>query len=167
LGDILGLDGADAEAFDGGFFQDAAEEVEELYAGGEVAAVGAEVDAAEDDFAEAGIAEAPDFLKNGLGREAAAFSADEGDDAVGAARIAAILDLQGGASVVPFPAQDGSGKKFGPGEDIAGEDVAEQGRSMLRPYKGAERNGRVRTQCGYREKIGCGFVGRGGRERID
>ncbi len=51
LGDILGLDGADAEAFDGSFVEDAAEEVEEFGAGREVAAVGAEVDAGEDDFA--------------------------------------------------------------------------------------------------------------------
>ena len=51
LGDVLGLDGAEADAFDGGFFEDAAEEVEEFYAGREVAAVGAEVDAGKDDFA--------------------------------------------------------------------------------------------------------------------
>ena len=54
LGDVEGLDGADAEAFDGGFVEDAAEEVFEFDAGRKVAAVGAEVDAAEDDFAGAG-----------------------------------------------------------------------------------------------------------------
>ena len=41
LGDIEGLDGADAEAFDWGFIKDAADQVDEFYAGGEVAAVGA------------------------------------------------------------------------------------------------------------------------------
>jgi len=41
LGDVQGLDGADAEAFYGGFVEDAAEEVDEFYAGKEVAAVGA------------------------------------------------------------------------------------------------------------------------------
>ncbi len=50
LGDVLGLDGADAEAFDGGFVEDAMEEIDEFNAGGEVAAVGAEVDAAERRF---------------------------------------------------------------------------------------------------------------------
>jgi len=50
-GEVLGLDGADAEAFEGSFVEDAAEEADEFYAGGEVAAVRAEVDAREDDFA--------------------------------------------------------------------------------------------------------------------
>src|SRR5882724_2379899 len=45
LRDIERFDGADAEALDGGFVEDAAEEVFEFYAGSEIAAVGAEVDA--------------------------------------------------------------------------------------------------------------------------
>src|SRR5206468_996273 len=52
--DIQRLDGTDAETFDGGFVEDAAEEIFEIDTGREVAAVGAEVDAAEDDFARRG-----------------------------------------------------------------------------------------------------------------
>ncbi len=51
LGDVQRLDGADAETFDGGFVEDAAEKSFEFDAGREVAAVGAEVDAAKNDFA--------------------------------------------------------------------------------------------------------------------
>src|SRR6266478_613126 len=90
-GDVQRLDGADAETFDGGFVEDAAEEIVEIDAGGEVAAVGAEVDAAEDDFARRGrrrmrslrrrrdrqeclsYCETLNFLKDNFRREAAAF----------------------------------------------------------------------------------------------
>jgi len=57
LGNVERFDGADAEVFDGCFLEDAAEEVFELDAGREIAAVGAEVDAAEDDFAVSRLAE--------------------------------------------------------------------------------------------------------------
>src|SRR5882724_9988375 len=93
-GDVQWLDGADAETFDGGFVEDAAEKIFEIDAGRKVATVGAKVDAAEDDFAEAGFAEALNFLKDHFGREAAAFSADEGNDAIGTAGIAAVLNLE-------------------------------------------------------------------------
>jgi hypothetical protein len=93
LRNVERLDGADAEAFDGCIVKDAAEEVFEIDARGEIAAVGAEVDAAEDDFAIAGFGEALDFLDDIVGRQAAAFAADEGDDAVGTAGIAAVLDF--------------------------------------------------------------------------
>ena len=122
LGDVERLDGADAETFDGSFVEDAAEESFEFDARGKVAAVGAEVDAAEDNFAEAGFAEALNFLKDHFGREAAAFSANEGDDAIGAAGIAAVLNLQGGAGVVPFPAEDGGAEQNILFKNIAGQD---------------------------------------------
>jgi len=93
LGDVLRLDGADAEAFDRGFIEDAEEERFEFDTGGEIAAVGAEVDAAENDFAVAGLAEALDFGDDNGGREAAAFAADERDDAVRAAEITAVLNF--------------------------------------------------------------------------
>lgn len=51
LGDVEGLDRADAETFDGGFVENAAEKRFEFDAGRKVAAVGAQVDAAENDFA--------------------------------------------------------------------------------------------------------------------
>ena len=106
LGDVEGLDGADAEALDSGFIENAIKERFEFDARGKIAAVGAEVNAAENDFAEAGFGEAANFLDDGVGRETAAFSADEGDDAVGAAGVAAVLDFEGGARVVAFAAED-------------------------------------------------------------
>ena len=86
-------------------------------------------------------------------RQAAAFAADEGDDAVGAAGVAAVLYLESGAGVIPFSAEDGSGEKFGAVQDVAGEDLAEMGCSMLVPYKGMERNSRVRMKRGGGDKI--------------
>jgi hypothetical protein len=119
LGYVERLYGADAKAFDGCFVEDAAEEGFEFDARGEVATVGAEVDAAEDDFAgwkrgaqRFGVdrqeclshSEAEDFFDYFVWREAAALAADEGDHAVGAAGVAAVLDFQGGAGVIPFSA---------------------------------------------------------------
>ena len=69
----------------------------------EVASVAAEVDPAENDFAEAGFGEAANFGDNGLWRQAAGFSADGRDYAEGAAGVAAVLNFQGGAGVIPFP----------------------------------------------------------------
>ncbi len=89
-------------------------------AGRKIASPGAEIDAAEDDFLETGIGEAADLGKNRFWREAAALAADEWDDAEGATIVAAVLNFEGGASVIPFSAKDGSD------EDIAGsEDVAD------------------------------------------
>ena len=122
LGDVERLDGADAQALDGSFVEDAAEEIEEFDARSEVAAVGAEIDAAEDDFAEAGIGEALDFGENGSRRQAAGFAANEGDDAEGATGVAAVLDFEGGARVIPFPAEDGGDEDFGELGDVADED---------------------------------------------
>src|SRR5216684_6124562 len=169
--DVKGLDGADAEAFDGGFVEDAAEEVFEFDAGGEVAAVGAEVDAAENDFAVARIGEALDFVDDRVGREAAALAADEGDHAVGAAGVAAVLDFESGAGVIAFSAEDRSGEEFGAVEDVSSEDVDEVGRNMLRPYKRMERGNRIgmKGRCGKkaagRLDRSCGRGGSG--ERID
>src|SRR6266849_2194057 len=96
--DVKGLDGADAEAFDGGFVEDAAEDVFAFDGGGEVAAVGAEVQAAEHDFAgwkrgaqRFGVdrqeclshCEALNFADDRVWREAAALAADERDYTVG------------------------------------------------------------------------------------
>jgi hypothetical protein len=61
-----------------------------------------------------------DFAEYGIGWEAAAFATDVGDDAEGAAVVAAVLDFQDGASVMGFAALDGGGEEFGVGEDVAG-----------------------------------------------
>src|SRR5258707_15833212 len=82
LRNVERLDGTDAEALDGGFAENAAEEVFKFDARGQIAAVGAEVDAAEDDFAVTRSAELPDFLDDGIGRETAALAANKGDNAV-------------------------------------------------------------------------------------
>ena len=205
LSDIERLNGADAEAFDGGFIEDAAEEVFEFDAGGEIAAVGAEVDAAEDDFARRekharrfgmdrqeclSHREALDFADYGVWREAAALAANKGDNAIGAAGVTAVLDLESGTSMMAFAAEDGGGEKLGLVEDVASENVSEMGRNKLRHFKGMERSGRIRRKrhCGvgirgnsggeisygFREggsgeKVVCGFgwFGGGSRERID
>ena len=69
--------------------------------------------------------------------------------------------------MVPFPAEDGGGEKFGAVEDVVDEDLAEMGRSMLRPYKGMERGRRVRMQGSGGKKAAGRFGGRGDRERIE
>src|SRR5260370_31124098 len=85
-----------------------------------------------------------DFADDFGGRKAAAFPADEGDDAVGAAGVAAVLDFESGAGVIPFSAEDGSREKFGAVVDVAGKDLAKlgpSGRGKPRPREGMERNG--------------------------
>jgi len=119
LGNVEGLDGADAEALDGGFTEDAAEKIFKFDARGQIAAVRAEVDATEDDFAVTRIAESPDFLGDGIGWEAAALAANEGDNAVRAAGVAAVLDLKRGAGVMAFSTEDGGGEQNVLFEDIA------------------------------------------------
>jgi len=141
LGNVERLDGANAEAFDGGFVKDAAEEVVEFSARRKVAAVGAKVNAAENDFAIAGFGEPLDFPNDFAGRQAAALAADERDDTVRAAGVAAVLDFEGGPGVIPFSTKDRGGEKFGAVEDAASKDVAKRGRNWLRPYEGMERDG--------------------------
>src|SRR5258708_39415206 len=135
LGNVEGLDGADAQAFDGGFAEDAAEEIFELDVRRKIAAVGAEVDAAEDDFAVSGIAETLYFVDHGFWRQAAALAADKRNHAIRAAGVAAVLDLEGGTSVIPFSAKDRSAEQDGLLNNIAGEDfcgsTAEGGRAGI------------------------------------
>ncbi len=127
LGDVEGFDGADAQALDGGFVKDAAEEIEKFDARGEVAAVGAQIDAAENDFAKTGVSEALYFGEHGLRRQAAGFAANEWNHTEGAAGVAAILDFEGGACVISFPAEDGGDKDFGKVGDFADEDGRRDG----------------------------------------
>ena len=99
-----------------------------------------------------------DFAEDLVGGEAAGFAADVGDDAEGAAVVAAVLDFEDGAGVVGFATLDGSGEEFGVGEDVAREDLGGvggrgeignrggMGRNELRPYKlgGRARQGKKR-----------------------
>ena len=122
LGDIEGLDGADAQAFDGSFIEDATEEIEKFHARHQVASVSAEIDAAENDFAKAGEGEALDFGENRLRRQAAGLATNEGDHAEGTTGVAAVLNFQRWAGVIPFSAEDGGDEDFGEEGDVAGED---------------------------------------------
>ena len=147
-GNIERLDGADAEALDGSFVENAAKEIEKCDARRKIAAIGAEIDAAEHDFAITGTGEALNFRDNLFGRQAARFTAHERNHAKRAAGVAAVLDFQRGARVIPFPAEHGGNENFGEIEDVAGENFCDvvraaylrqscyMGRSVLRPYGG-------------------------------
>jgi hypothetical protein len=54
--------------------------------------------------------------------KATGFSTDIGDDAKRAAGVAAVLDLQGGARVIPFPTENGSDENVREFEDVTSED---------------------------------------------
>jgi len=76
--------------------------------------------------------------KDFFGREAATLAADVRDHAEGAAVVAAILDFECGASVIPLSTEDGRNENFARGEDVSGEDLGRR-RTMsgrgCRPYK--------------------------------
>ena len=128
--DVERLNGADAEAFDGSFIENAAQEIEECDAPNEIAAVGAQIDAAENDFAIAGIGEALNFRDNFFGRQAAGFPANKRDHAKGATSVAAVLNFQRGARMIPFTAEHGGDEDFGEIEDVAGEDFRLAGQTL-------------------------------------
>ena len=64
LGDVERFDGTDAQALDRSFVEDLTKEIDEFIARGEIAAIGAEIDAAENDFAKARFREAANFGEN-------------------------------------------------------------------------------------------------------
>jgi hypothetical protein len=115
------LDGTDTEARERRFIENAMKKIENVGAWRKISAPGAEIDTAQNDFLKAGIAEAADFSENGFGRKAAAFAADEGDNAKGTAIVAAILNFENRASVIPFPAEDGCNEDLRLIEDVAEE----------------------------------------------
>src|SRR5260370_42533512 len=87
------FDRAQAEASYLCFVEYLPEEIEKILAWGKVAAPGASIDAAEDDFFVARVGEIADFLKDGFQSKTAAFSPDERDNAERAAVVAAVLDF--------------------------------------------------------------------------
>ena len=121
-GNVEGLDGANTQAFDGSPIQDAAEKVNEFETRGEIAPPSAEVDAAEDDLAKTGYAKATEFFENLAKGEAARFATNERNHAERTTGVAAILNFESGASVIPFSTENGSHKYFRLSEDVAGED---------------------------------------------
>src|SRR5712691_2809279 len=94
-----------------------------------------------------------DFLDDAVRRQAAGFAADEGDDTVGAAKIAAVLDFESWAGVVGFAAKNGSRKEFVAVEDVSSEDLSEMRRNILRPYEGMKRDSGVGMQSSGGEEI--------------
>ena len=122
LGHVHGLDGADAQPLDGGLIQDSTEQVFELNARRKLAAVGAEIDPAQDDFAIARLAEFLELSNYGVRRQAAALPANKGNHAKRTTRIAAILNLESRSRVIPFPAKDGSSEQCLLLEDVSDQD---------------------------------------------
>ena len=122
FGDVQRFDRADAQPLDRRFVEDAAEQINEFNAWRKIAAIRAEIDAAEDDFSIAGVAKALNFVDHLVGRKAAAFSPDERNHAVGAAAVAAVLDFQDRARVIALAAENGSGEEGSLPKDVAGED---------------------------------------------
>ena len=100
LGDVLRLDGAEAQLLQIGFVEDPPDHLREIRTRGEVASIRAEIDAAENDFFRAGRNELSDFGDHDVRRQAATASANKGNHAVGAAVVAAILDFQDGARAI-------------------------------------------------------------------
>jgi len=121
-GDVERFDRAEAEALDRSLVKDLAEEIEKIVARREIASPGAEIDAAKDDFLVAGGGKIANFVEDFFGREAAAFSAHEGDDAEGAAIVATVLDFECGSGVVGFAAEDWGHEDVALIEDVADQD---------------------------------------------
>ena len=92
-GDIERLDGTDTQPLNFRLLEDLPEQVEEFDARGEVAPVAAQVDATQNNFAEAAFGQVADFAKVASNRLAAGFAADERNDAERAAGVAAVLNL--------------------------------------------------------------------------
>ena len=69
--------------------------------------------------------------------KAAGLSADEWDYTEGAAGVAAVLDFQRGAGVIPFPAENGGNENVGQVKYVAGEDRRRvNGKMLLRGSSG-------------------------------
>ena len=147
--DVERFNGTDAEAFYHRIIENSPNKFEEFDSWREIAAVGAKIDAAQNNFAVAGRGKALDLCDDFLRRKAAGFSANKRDHAKGATSVAAVLDLQRGAGVIPFPPEHGSNENIGEVEDVAGENFragrktfrvlqyCQMGCSMLRPYNRA------------------------------
>ena len=172
MGDVERLDGADAEAREWSFVEDATQEFDNAGAGRKVTPPGAEIDTAENNLLEAGVAEATDFGKDRVGRKAAAVAPNEWNDAEGAAVVAAVLNFESGASVIPFSTEDGGNEDVAGGKDVSGNDLWElqallwfesQGRRRGRQLREIEGN---EALVGFRDEVGnLGFVGIADDER--
>ncbi len=116
------LDGADAEAPDGGFGQKQPKHVQKAQLRREIAAPAAEIDAAEHNFGIAG-AQIADLDQNAFDCGATGTAADARDDAKGAAVAATVLDFEVGAGAVAADATDGRGGELAEPGNIVDQDL--------------------------------------------
>ena len=102
VGQFPRFEAAQAQAGDVGVREDGFDQVLEVAGFGlrQVAAVGAQVHAGEDRLLDALAGVGGDFLDHGFQGAAAAVAAQAGDDAEGAAVVAAVLDLDEGAGAL-------------------------------------------------------------------
>ena len=90
---VHGFDGADAQAAKRSLTEDALDEIEEGQPRSKVVAIPAEVDSGQDDFRISCFVQSADFLKHLARRQAAAGSANRGNNAKRALGAAAVLHL--------------------------------------------------------------------------
>jgi len=157
FGDVHGLDRAEADALKLRIIQNAAQKVDETCAGNQIAAVTAEMDSAEHNFAIAARDQGIQFFDDARGREAAAISANRRNYAESAAVITSVLNFQDRARVLRFTAFDRRDEDVGLREDVTDED-----RSRARRRPGVGGAARDAKRCNWNE------AARGGRnsERI-
>src|SRR5260370_35413452 len=117
------LDRTDAQALDPGFVQNAAKQTNQLNARRKIAAIGAQIDATEHNFAVARLAEPLNLFEYLAGRKAAALPSHERNHAVRAAAGATVLDFQHPPGVVSFSARDGSSQERRPLEEVAQQNL--------------------------------------------
>src|SRR5260370_24304066 len=88
------LDRTDAQALDPGFVQNAAKHTNQVNARRKIAAIGAQIDATDHNFALARLAEPLNLFEYLARRNAAALPAHKRDHAIRAAAVAAVLYVQ-------------------------------------------------------------------------
>ena len=99
VADFQGLDGTQTDAGHVGFLDQAVQDVGQRRMVVEIAAIGAEVDAGQDDFLEARCDQAVGFGDDGVGLARFQSAPRIGNDAVGTEIVAPFLDLQVGPRV--------------------------------------------------------------------
>src|SRR5208282_1198939 len=104
-GHILRLDRAEAKLLELRLIQDAAHHGRQFRARRQVAAIAPQIDSAQDDLScayfRAPRDESPHLFDHCIRSQASAIAANEWDDAIGAAIVAAVLNLQDGPRAVP------------------------------------------------------------------
>jgi len=141
FGDVHGLDRAEAHALQRRALEDQAQQRKQIHARNQIAAVTAQMNSAQHDFAIAARDKNIQFVKDARRREAAAIAAHRRYDTKRAAMIAAVLDLERGPRVPRFAAFDGRNEHVGQREGIADENrrAARRGSEVRSGAERAER----------------------------